>query len=161
MTTAIDVGCGPGRVGEAVLAAGASDYVGIDLSPQMLGLARRRLQRFEHFELIEGDFRAVDLRRTFAVVLALGVFEYLDDAAGLAAWLRAHCSGVLVASFTRFDVFKAPVRHLHYALHGCRVFNRSESEAEALLRAAGFSSVEFPHRDARGFLVRAGIAAPR
>ena len=43
----LDVGCGPGRVGEAVVEAGAASYVGVDFSPHMLRLARARLAGLE------------------------------------------------------------------------------------------------------------------
>src|SRR5437763_13738430 len=43
----LDVGCGSGRIGEFVLEAGASRYLGIDFSEPMVDLARTRLSRFE------------------------------------------------------------------------------------------------------------------
>jgi len=152
----LDVGCGPGRVAEAVLDAGAATYVGIDLSAQMLALARERLERFNSVELHEGDFRDRDLRQTFDVVLALGLFDYLAEPARAARWMRARCSSTLVASFTRRDRVKAPIRHFHYELlHGCPIFDYTEAGTEALLTAAGFPSIEFPFRGRRGFLVTA------
>src|SRR5579884_2300994 len=42
----LDVGCGSGRIGEFVLEAGASRYLGIDFSEPMVELARARLARF-------------------------------------------------------------------------------------------------------------------
>jgi len=149
----LDVGCGPGRVGEAVLDAGAASYVGIDFSPRMLELARCRLAGREHVELVERGFLDIDLGRTFTVVLAVGLFEYLDEPARAAAWMRAHCSSALVTSFTRWDWLKGPVRHAHYRLHGCRLRDYTEETAEALLRGAGFSRVTFPRRGRRGFHV--------
>ncbi|HEU6444734.1 MAG TPA: class I SAM-dependent methyltransferase [Gaiellaceae bacterium] len=149
----LDVGCGPGRVAEAVLEAGAASYVGIDVSPHMLALARRRLDGHEAVELIEGDFLGLDVPGSFDVVLALGLFDYLDEPARAAAWMRARCSGALVASFPRWEWVKAPLRHLHYAFHRCSIYEYSEAEAEELLADAGFSSVEFPSRGPRGFLV--------
>ena len=149
----LDVGCGPGRVAEAVLGAGAARYVGIDFSPRMLALARRRLEQHGAVELIEGDFLELDLPETFDVVLALGLFDYLAEPARAADWLRAHCSSTLVASFPRRDRVKAPLRHLYYGLHGARLFEYTESGVEELLRDAGFSDVEFPSRGPRGFLV--------
>jgi len=151
--TVLDVGCGPGRVAEAVLEAGAARYLGIDFSPRMLALARRRLEQHESVELIEGDFLDVDLPETFDVVLALGLFDYLADSVRAAAWLRARCSSALVASFPRRDRVKAPLRHLYYGLHGARLFEYTEPGVEELLRDAGFSDVEFPARGPRGFLV--------
>jgi SAM-dependent methyltransferase len=149
----LDLGCGPGRVGEAVIGAGAGRYVGIDVSPQMLALARRRLMEHEAVELIEGDFLDADVPGTFDVVLALGLFDYLEEPARAASWIRDHCASTLVASFPRWDWVKAPARHLYYALYRCPIFEYTEARSEELLRDAGFSSVEFPSRGPRGFLV--------
>ncbi len=53
----LDVGCGSGRIGEFVLEAGASRYLGIDFSEPMIELARSRLERFgERVELMTEDF---------------------------------------------------------------------------------------------------------
>jgi SAM-dependent methyltransferase len=149
----LDVGCGPGRVAEAVLEAGAARYVGIDFSAEMLALARRRVDGHPAVELVEGDFLDLDVPGTFDVVLALGLFDYLPEPRPAAAWMRARCTSTLVASFPRWDWAKAPLRHLYYALHRCSLFEYTEEEAEELLRDAGFSSVEFASRGPRGFLV--------
>jgi SAM-dependent methyltransferase len=149
----LDLGCGPGRVGEAVIDAGAARYVGIDISPRMLALARRRLDGHEAVELLEGDFLELDEPRTFDVVLALGLFDYVEDAARAAAWMRARCTSTFVASFPRWDRVKAPLRHLYYGLHGCPLFEYTEASVEELLADAGFSRVEFPSCGPRGFLV--------
>lgn len=152
----LDVGCGPGRVAEAVIDAGAATYVGIDFSPRMLALAGARLNGNEAVELLESNFLDLDLPRTFDVVLALGLFDYLEDPAHAAAWMRSHCSSTLLVSFTRWDWVKAPVRHLHYeVLHRCPISDYTEAGAERILAGAGFSSVEFIHRGNRGFFVSA------
>jgi SAM-dependent methyltransferase len=152
----LDVGCGPGRVAEAVIAAGATRYVGIDFSPHMLALARRRLHTYKSVELVEGDFLNLDVPRTFDVVLALGLFDYLDEPARAAAWLRARCSSTLLVSFTRWDWVKAPIRHLHYELvHRCPISDYTEASAVELLAEAGFSGIEFIHRGRRGFFLAA------
>jgi SAM-dependent methyltransferase len=150
----LDVGCGPGRVAEAVIDAGAASYVGIDLSPHMLALASRRLDRFASVQLLEGDFLDIDLARTFDVVLALGLFDYLEEPARAAEWMRACCSSTLLASFTRWDWVKGPIRHFHYELlHRCPIHDYTESFADAMLTDAGFSTVEFVSRGRRGFFV--------
>jgi SAM-dependent methyltransferase len=151
----LDVGCGPGRVAEAVLDAGAATYVGIDLSPQMLALARRRLDRYDAVELLEGSFIDLEVPRRFDVVLALGLFDYLDEPGRSAAWMRARCTSTLVASFTRLERVKAPLRHLHSRLHRCPIFDYTEADAEGFLAGAGFANVEFVSNGRRGFLVEA------
>lgn len=154
----LDLGCGPGRVAEAVLDAGAGEYVGIDFSPHMLALARRRLARYPAADLLEGNVLELDLQRTFDVVLALGLFDYLDDPARAAGWMRARCSSTLVASFPRWDWMKGPARHARYRLlHRCRIFDYTEEEVSTLLTAAGFACVEFPYSGPRGFHVVAGV----
>jgi SAM-dependent methyltransferase len=155
----LDVGCGPGRVAEAIIAAGATTYVGIDFSPRMLALAARRLDGYEGVQLLEGNFLDVNLPPTFDVVLALGLFDYLDDPARAAAWLRARCSSTLLVSFTRWDWVKAPIRHFHYELvHRCPISDYSEASAVEILAAAGFSDVEFIRRGRRGFFLAARAA---
>ena len=151
----LDLGCGPGRVGEAVLDAGAGSYVGVDFSRNMLELARERLARFEHVELVDGNFLELDLPRG-DVVLALGLFEYLDEPERAAAWMHAHCSATLVASFTSWDWVKGPPRHAYYRLlHACTLHDYAEADAIALLRGAGFSGVELVAGGRRGFTVTA------
>jgi SAM-dependent methyltransferase len=150
--TVLDLGCGPGRVAEAVIDAGAASYVGVDVSPRMLALARRRLGGRETVELHEGDFLEVDEPRTFDVVLALGLFDYLGDGPRAAAWMHARCRSTLVASFPRWDRVKGPLRHLYYGLYRCPLFEYTEAGAEELLAGAGFSRIEFRSRGPRGFL---------
>lgn len=152
----LDIGCGPGRVAEAAIDAGAATYVGIDLSPEMLALARRRLDRYETVELLEGNFLDLEIARMFDVVLALGLFDYLDEPARAAGWMRAHCRSTLVASFTRRDWVKAPLRHFRYELlHRCPIFDYTDADAEALLVGAGFTRIELASSGPRGFLVTA------
>ena len=159
----LDLGCGPGRVAEAVIDAGAATYLGVDLAPNMLALARERLDGLASVELLEGDFLDLDIRGEFDVVLALGLFDYLEEPVRAAEWMRARCSSTLVASFTRRDWIKGPIRRFRYErLHRCPIFDYTEVEAEALFTDA-FSDVEFAFRGRRGFLISArvaGVSAP-
>lgn len=150
----LDVGCGPGRVAEAVLDAGASSYLGIDLSPRMLTLARERLEGRQSVELLEGNFLDLELPGAFTVVLALGLFDYLEDPLRAAAWMRAHCTSTLVASFTRWDWLKGPWRHARYRwVERCFVADYEEEGVAKLLTSVGFSRIVVPQRGPRGFLV--------
>jgi len=155
-STVLDVGCGPGRVAEAVIDAGAAAYTGIDVSPRMLTLARDRLDGRPMVELVEGDFLDGDVGGRFDIVLALGLFDYLPDPPRAAEWMRTRCSSLLLASFTRWDWVKGPIRHFHYELlHRCPIRDYDEASAEAMLDAAGFAGVDFVLRGPRGFFVAA------
>lgn len=75
----LEIGVGTGRVALAMAETGA-EVVGIDVSPAMLGRARRRVAAAgqEHrIELVEADMRGFDLGRSFALaVLPYRVFAH-------------------------------------------------------------------------------------
>src|SRR5437763_1766958 len=108
----LDVGCGSGRIGEFVLAAGAAHYVGVDFSEPMIDLARQRLDRFaDHTQLIVNDFLTAPLDGQFDVVLALGLFDYLPEPEKFSRRmfeLRAP-RGCVVGSFPTWSWLKGPV----------------------------------------------------
>jgi SAM-dependent methyltransferase len=139
----LDVGCGSGRVGELALEAGAGDYVGIDLSDSMLGLARERLERFEdRIHLVQGDFLVEWLDGPFDVILALGFFDYQAEAEPLVRRMGELCSGSVVASFPRWTWVKGPVRRVRYEwINNCPIFDYTERQLRELFGAAGFERV--------------------
>jgi SAM-dependent methyltransferase len=136
-----------------VLAAGAASYVGVDISPRMLGLADARLGGDSRVDLVEGDFLELEPERSFDVVLALGLFDYVNEPRRAAEWLRARCASTLVASFTRWDWLKGPPRRLEYALHRLPVHDYEPADAVRLLADAGFARVEAVSGGRRGFHV--------
>ena len=77
----LDVGTGTGRMLE-VLAPQAGRALGIDQSPQMLGIARDRLSRagLRNAQLRQGDIFALPVERdAFDLVVVHQVLHYLDD----------------------------------------------------------------------------------
>lgn len=82
----LELGCGTGRV-TAPLAEAGLDVVGVDSSPAMLDVARRRVGTLP-VTLIEGDMREIDLSRRFdAVLIPLGGLQHMETAADVAAAL--------------------------------------------------------------------------
>lgn len=79
----LDVGCGTGVMCEFAARRGAR-YLGIDLSGRMIDEARRGALRIGS-SAADAEFRVGDVEDLdcpdggFGVVLALGLFEYLDD----------------------------------------------------------------------------------
>ena len=140
----LDVGCGSGRVGEYVLDAGATEYVGVDFAEEMLDLAQERLSRFgPRVMLVHGDFLEAPLEGKFDVILGLGLFDYLPEPEHFARRMHELCSGSVVASFPKWNWLKGPVRKVRYEwINDCPIFNYTERELRLMFGSAGFSKVE-------------------
>jgi 2-polyprenyl-3-methyl-5-hydroxy-6-metoxy-1,4-benzoquinol methylase len=152
----LDVGGGSGRIGEPMLEQGAARYVDVDLSNTMLDLARERLERFgEKVDLVQGDFLTSELAGPFDVVLALGYFDYIDNAAAHIRRIGELCSGSAVASFPRWTWTKGPIRKLRYeVINNCPIFDYTAGELRGLFADAGFARTEL-REGKSGFLLTA------
>jgi SAM-dependent methyltransferase len=155
----LDVGCGSGRIGEFVLQAGASAYLGIDFSEPMIELAGRRLERFsERASLQVADFLEASIEGEFEVLLALGLFDYLPEPWRFTRRMHGLCApgGCVVGSFPAWSLVKGPARKVRYEWLGdCPIFNYSRRELELMFGASGFERVEILSPGRSGFLVRA------
>jgi SAM-dependent methyltransferase len=156
----LDVGCGSCRVGEQMLEAGAGGYVGIDFSGPMIDLARQRLARFgDQASLVTGDFLETPLEGPFDVIVALGLFDYIDEPDRFTRRMFELCRGTTIASFPGWTWFKGPIRKVRYEwINDCPIFNYNQLELGALFRATGFEQVEVEEFVRGGFLVRASRA---
>jgi SAM-dependent methyltransferase len=79
----LDVGTGTGRIAE-LLAERADHVVALDRSPEMLRLARARLQKLppERWELVQGDFSALPFEAdTFDTIILHQVLHYAHEPA--------------------------------------------------------------------------------
>jgi SAM-dependent methyltransferase len=152
----LDVGGGSARIGEPFLEQGASTYVDVDLSDSMLELARARLERFgDKVTLIQGDFLAADIPGSFDVVLALGYFDYIEDAPAHVRRISELLApgGSVVSSFPRWTWTKGPVRKIRYeVINNCPIFDYTRDGLMELF--AGYSAIDVrPGKS--GFLLRA------
>jgi ubiquinone/menaquinone biosynthesis C-methylase UbiE/predicted transcriptional regulator len=83
LNAVLDLGTGTGRMLE-LLAPRASRAVGVDQSPQMLAVARARLEKagLRNVQLRQGDIYALPVERDFYdLVIIHQVLHYLDDPA--------------------------------------------------------------------------------
>ena len=95
--TVLDVGCGFGRVGASILRRWPNvRYTGIDVSPDMIEAARRRLPGAE---LIVGDLATWESARSWDLVVSVSVLGHLlpEDIAGVIAKLRRWAVKDLIA----------------------------------------------------------------
>ena len=80
----LDVGCGFGRIGELVYAINPDiSYLGVDLSPDQIDAARRRLPPSARFAVV--DARRLDLTARYDLVIASEVLMHVppNDIAGV------------------------------------------------------------------------------
>jgi ubiquinone/menaquinone biosynthesis C-methylase UbiE len=149
----LDVGCGPGfYCAELVEEVGPDGViVGVDASPQMLDLAKRRCERYGNIELHQADLTALPVAsRSFDAALCVQVLEYVSDvAAGLTRIHEALQPGGRVVVW---DVDWATVSwHSPHPARMARVLRTWEEHLAhpslprmlaPALRAAGFEQVE-------------------
>jgi len=141
----LDVGCGGGRYSVTAFELGAERVVGVDFAPSMIELARRlAVQKGapqERVRFVCGDFTELALEEPFDYGIAMGVFDYVEDAAGFLRRLRRVVSRRIVASFpVRWNPW-TPQRKLRYRLfRKCPLHFYSRGELESLLGEVGFRS---------------------
>ncbi len=164
----LDVGCGAGAMGAAMLARGAREVVGVEVVPEMAAIARGRL----------GAVHALDLQRClplpypdghFDVITCADVLEHLVDPAAVLRHLHRYLSprGQLICSIPNVRHESVVLRLLvegrwRYEDHG--ILDRTHlrfytlEELRLLLREGGFSQPDRPatvRSDASPYLDRA------
>ena len=133
----LDVGTGTGRMAE-LFAPRAAHVTGLDKSPEMLRIARTRLQGLpaDRVDLVHGDFTALPFADScFDTVLFHQVLHYaFDPAAALAEAARVAKPGarIAVVDFAAHDLEELRSRHAHARL------GFSDEQMLTLLSDAGF-----------------------
>lgn len=133
----LDVGTGTGRIAE-LLAPRASHVTGFDKSPEMLRIARARLQKFpaDQVELVQGDFTALPFGdASFDTVLFHQVLHYApapDAVLAEAARVARPGATVAIVDFAAHDREELRERHAHARL------GFSDEQMLAALTDAGF-----------------------
>jgi trans-aconitate methyltransferase len=96
-STVLEVGCGFGRVGRAILKHYPDvTYTGIDVSPDLIEAARKRLPTSE---LIVADLAAWDTERTWDLVVSVSVLGHIlpADIEAVIAKMRKWATSDVVA----------------------------------------------------------------
>ncbi len=133
-TAAADLGCGAGDLLKALLSRAAT-VIGVDNSPSMLDLARRRLPDAERVSLRLGDLMHLPLREgeVQAAVFSLSLHHAPDPAQALAEAGRVLAPGgtLLILDFTRHG------REELREQYGDRWLGFDPEELRAWMEAAG------------------------
>lgn len=141
----LDVGTGTG-IGVAAASGGGREVVGIDLSPEMLELARARLPSHR---LVEGDFTSMPFDdASFDVVIGIHALLFADDPiAALREWRRVTRPGGRVSLSVPGPAERTPwaIYGDVYEQYGIRSARASDYPTQAQLKswavAAGWESV--------------------
>ena len=137
----LDIGTGTGRIAE-LLSARASAVTGLDKSPEMLRLARARLQHLpaERLNLVLGDFAALPFGdASFDTAVFHQVLHYAQDpgpALAEAARVTRPGGTIAVVDFAAHDREELRTSQAHARL------GFSDEQMIALLVDAGFSAAE-------------------
>ena len=135
----LDIGTGTGRIAE-LLAPCASHVTGLDKSPEMLRIARARLQNLPagHHDLVLGDFTDLPFADSaFDTITLHQVLHYAQDPGRvLAEAARVTRAGgrIAVIDFAAHDREELRTAHAHARL------GFSDEQALALLAEAGFAA---------------------
>ena len=135
----LDVGTGTGRMAE-LFAPHAAHVTGIDRSPEMLRLARARLQGLpaDRIDLVQGDFAALPFADAlFDTVLFHQVLHYAPDPATVlaeAGRVAAPGARLAVVDFAAHDREELRERHAHARL------GFSDEQMRDLMAEAGFAA---------------------
>ena len=149
----LEIGCGVGRVGKQI-APLCRKWVGCDVSPHMLKLAAKRLERFDNVELYEIDgFHLQPVQdNSMSVVYSTVVFMHLEEwdrynyvleaLRVLQPGGRLYVDNVDLCSDLGWEVFEvhrqiaAGERPPHMTKHS------TESELRTYLERAGFTDIK-------------------
>jgi SAM-dependent methyltransferase/DNA-binding transcriptional ArsR family regulator len=133
----LDVGTGTGRMAE-LFAASAASVTAFDKSPEMLRIARARLQHLPapNIDLVQGDFGALPFASaSFDTLLFHQVLHYAqapEDVLGEAARVTRPGGQIAIVDFAAHDREELRSQHAHARL------GFSDEQMLALLSEAGF-----------------------
>lgn len=138
--TVADLGCGTGNAAE-LLAPLVRRVVAVDQSAPMLNAARKRLERFENVEFVEGDLGHLPLESGSmdAAVCLLVLHHMADPAAALREMARVLRPGGILLIADMVDHDRTEYRHTM----GHRWLGFSEGAARAHFEAAGLGQVTY------------------
>ncbi len=137
----LDVGCGSGRYSIELAKAGALEVVGIDFSEKMLGVAetiaeKSRVNDVCHFVL--GDFLDYHFKVRFDILLAIGMFDYVEEPGEVLKKMQKLTIEKVIASFPAKWTVMTLSRKLRLKMGDCPVYFYTRKQIEGLLLAAHF-----------------------
>jgi len=142
----LDVGCGSGRYEEALVPLGVRRMVGVDVSPSMIAMAKERIRPLEQsgaiFDFSCCEFLALPTTETFDLIIAMGLFDYVNDPVRFLQKMRTLCNHSVIASFPSVSISRMPLRKVRYYFKRCPVYFYTQAMISSFASRAGFSKIE-------------------
>jgi 2-polyprenyl-3-methyl-5-hydroxy-6-metoxy-1,4-benzoquinol methylase len=113
----IDIGCGPGHFSVALAHAGAQRVIGLDVSDQMLEIARAHAETQDvsgKIDWVEGDASVYRPETDMDFTIVMGVMDYIKDPAPFIRHLISYTKGRLLFSFPASEGLLATQRKFRY-----------------------------------------------
>ncbi|MDT8324052.1 MAG: methyltransferase domain-containing protein [Bacteroidota bacterium] len=140
----LDVGCGTGLYAIELARRGAAHVRGIDIAERMVETcqARAREAGLENAVFSRGEAGDLPSAKEFDTSIAIGLFDYLPDAAQTLREMALRTRTQLIATFPRLLTWRAPVRKLRLSLRGCPVYFYSAATVRKAYADAGLQVIE-------------------
>ena len=164
--TMLDVGCGSGRNAIYFAHRGVPRILGVDVSEEMIRQARQLARQAgvaDRCEFQVLDFLQMPPGPRFDIVIACGVFDYVELADGFLAHMARFANSVIYGSFPGWTLVRTPLRKIRYALRGCPTHFYRRRELAELFEKVGFGRTEILHVSSGhlAWAVRTGPASDR
>lgn len=142
----LDVGCGTGLYLVQALRHGASQVTGLDPSIKMLDIARKALNEAfpdsDRWCLIKGCIEEFNTKQRFDVIIAIGVFDYLESPEVPLNRLRASNNEVVICSFPHPYAWRVPFRWLWLRFRGLKPRLFTLRKIKELMNKTGLRTLE-------------------
>jgi ubiquinone/menaquinone biosynthesis C-methylase UbiE len=141
--TVVDIGCGSGPYVVEALNRGAKLVTAVDPAPQMLTLAKKRLDvagLADRCALVEGSFPSVKLA-SHDHAIVMGVMDYVPDPVAFLTALKGLVKESAVLSFPSHHWFRGPLRLFRYRMRHCPLYLYNENQVRGLCESAGFRGI--------------------
>lgn len=154
LKSVLDVGCGSGRYALGLSDLGVERIVGVDFSHQMIELASENTRSLRNsgkkLELVCCDFNQFQAEAIFDVIIAMGVFDYMDNPLSALNKMKSFANHSVIASFPSISFYRTPIRKIRYFLKRCPVYFYSNDKIQSLAAEVGFSRFEIEKIEGAG-----------
>ncbi len=151
----LDIGCGTGRFSIEFAKRGAARVVGIDFATAMIDFSQQQAINLgvgDKCQFIRGDFLTHAFNESFDIVVALGVFDYINNPEAIFNKIAELTQNCFIASFPKDSFFWGTQRKIRYRLmKKCPIYFYTYDQLVQLNRQANFTSYQIISSD-RGFL---------